>query len=80
MAAKAAAVGARKAGLPAVTTVTLGVLAGAFIALGGVFATTVGAGSPGALPWGIVRGAQGVAGSSSCWWAARSCSRATPCW
>ena len=43
------------------TTVTLGVLAGAFIALGGVFATTVGAGAPGALPWGIVRGAQGVA-------------------
>lgn len=59
MAAKAAAVGARKAGLPAVTTVTLGVLAGAFIALGGVFATTAGAGA-GAWPWGIVRVVQGV--------------------
>lgn len=61
MAAKAAAVGARKAGLPAVTTVALGVLAGAFIALGGVFATTAGAGAPGALPWGIVRVVQGAA-------------------
>lgn len=60
MAAKAEAVGVRKAALPALTTLTLAVLAGAFIALGGVFATTVGAGAS-SLPWGVVRLLQGVA-------------------
>lgn len=59
MAAKAEAVGVRKANLPALTTVTLAVLAGAFIALGGVFAATVGAGAS-SLPWGVVRLLQGV--------------------
>ena len=45
MAEKAEAVGAAKASLGTLPTIMLGVLAGAFIALGAVFATTVVAGS-----------------------------------
>lgn len=55
MAEKAEAVGVAKAGLPAATTFALAVLAGAFIALGGMFATAVAAGGPGAWPWGVHR-------------------------
>jgi formate transporter FocA len=55
MAAKAEQIGVRKAGMDAVSTFVLAVLAGAFIALGGVFATTVTAGTTGALPYGVVR-------------------------
>ncbi len=41
--------------MPAVTTFSLAVLAGAFIALGGMFATVVTAGAAEALPFGVVR-------------------------
>ncbi len=54
MAAKAEDVGVRKASLDAYSTFLLAVLAGAFIGLGAVFATTVGAGA-GDLPWGVGR-------------------------
>lgn len=52
MAKKAEEVGVRKAGLDGVTTFVLAVLAGAFIALGAVFATTV---ATGPLPYGLQR-------------------------
>jgi formate/nitrite transporter FocA (FNT family) len=52
MAAKAAEIGVRKAAHPALSTFVLGILAGAFIALGAAFATTVAAGSAGVFPTG----------------------------
>ncbi len=67
MAAKAEELGVKKSKLPVVSMFVLAVLAGAFIALGAIFATTVSAGSiavkdaAGAttfstgLPWGITR-------------------------
>jgi formate/nitrite transporter len=55
MARAAEALGVRKAQAPALTTGTLSVLAGAFIALGAIFATTVTAGTSGALPYGVTR-------------------------
>ena len=55
MAAKAEQVGVNKANLEALNTFMLAVLAGAFIALGAVFATTVTAGAAGVLPYGITR-------------------------
>jgi formate/nitrite transporter FocA (FNT family) len=55
MAAKAADVGAKKANMDAVGTLTLGVLAGAFIGLGAAFATTTPAGATAALPFGVTR-------------------------
>jgi formate transporter len=54
MAAKAEQVGVKKAHLPALSMFVLAVLAGAFIALGAIFATTVTAGA-GGLPYGLVR-------------------------
>ena len=60
VARKAEAVGAGKARLPALTTFTLAVLAGAFIALGAVFSTTVAAGG-GELPYGVARLLAGLA-------------------
>jgi formate transporter len=54
MARKAEAVGQSKAALPATTMFALGVLAGAFIAMGAAFATTVTAGT-GEVAFGIVR-------------------------
>jgi formate transporter len=54
MAEKAEAIGVRKAGLPFITMFALAILAGAFIALGGIFATTVLAGSS-VLPYGVTR-------------------------
>jgi formate transporter len=54
MAAKAEQVGVKKAHLPALSMFVLSVLAGAFIALGAIVATTVTAGAS-ALPYGIVR-------------------------
>jgi formate transporter FocA len=60
MARKAEDVGVVKAGLPALTTFVLAVLAGAFIALGALFATTVTAGGAD-IPYGIARLAGGVA-------------------
>jgi len=61
MAAKAAEVGVRKAGLGVVPTFVLAVLAGAFIALGAAFATTVSAGAGGVLPYGLIRLLAGLA-------------------
>jgi formate transporter len=60
MAIKASAVGVQKAGLSALNTFVLGVLAGAFIGLGAMFATVVGAGAQD-LPFGIVRLLSGIA-------------------
>lgn len=55
IAVRAESIGLRKAGLPFWTVLTLSILAGAFIALGAIFATTVSAGLSGALPYGIAR-------------------------
>lgn len=60
MAAKAEAVGVRKATLPWLTTFVLAVLAGAFISLGAMFATTVVAGAGDRLPFGVARLLAGV--------------------
>jgi formate/nitrite transporter len=60
MARRAEEVGIRKVEMDATATFTLGILAGAFIALGGVFATTVMAGA-GSAPWGVIRLLAGVA-------------------
>ncbi len=54
VARKAETIGVAKAGMPAVTVFVLAVLAGAFIALGAIFATTVAAGGAD-LPYGVVR-------------------------
>ncbi len=54
MAVRAEMLGERKAGLPFLSMFMLAVLAGAFIALGAVFATTVAAGSS-ALPYGVAK-------------------------
>jgi len=54
MAERAEEIGVRKAAMDLPRLFTLAVLAGAFIALGGVFATTALAGT-GAAPWGPVR-------------------------
>jgi formate transporter FocA len=60
MARKAEEIGASKAGMPASTTFVLAVLAGAFIALGALFATTVTAGGSD-LPYGVARLLGGLA-------------------
>jgi formate/nitrite transporter len=54
MARRAEEIGVRKAGMDAPAMFTLAVLAGAFIALGGVFSTVALAGT-GATPWGPAR-------------------------
>jgi formate transporter len=60
MAHKAEEVGETKAGMSAANTLALGVLAGAFIAMGAIFATTVTAGGS-SLPYGVSRLLAGVA-------------------
>jgi formate transporter len=55
MAARAEQIGVSKANLDFLTTFVLAVLAGAFISLGAIFATTVTAGTIDVLPVGIVR-------------------------
>jgi formate transporter FocA len=60
MAGKATDVGVRKASLDIVSMFALSVLAGAFIAMGAIFATTVSAGGA-ALPYGVVRLLAGLA-------------------
>lgn len=55
MAARAEQIGVRKAQMRLESTFVLAVLAGAFVALGAVFATTVSAGAAGTLPYGVVR-------------------------
>ena len=59
MARRAEEVGVQKASMDAFGTLVLAILAGAFIALGGVFATTALAGA-GPAPWGAVRVLAGV--------------------
>jgi formate/nitrite transporter len=59
MASRAEEVGVAKAGLDAVTTFVLAVLAGAFIGMGAVFATTATAGA-GDLPYGVARLLAGI--------------------
>jgi formate/nitrite transporter len=54
MARKAEDVGKTKAGMPVANVLALSVLAGAFIAMGAVFATTASTGGA-ALPFGVVR-------------------------
>jgi formate/nitrite transporter len=60
VARKAETVGIAKAGMPAVDVFVLAVLAGAFIALGAAFATTVGSGA-GDMPYGVTRLLVGLA-------------------
>jgi len=55
IARKAETVGAQKARMNLMSLVVLAVLAGAFIGLGAMFATTVLAGTDGVLPFGISR-------------------------
>lgn len=55
MAARAEYIGVRKIEAPALRTFALAILAGAFIALGAVFATTIAAGTTGMLPFGVVK-------------------------
>jgi len=55
MAAKAEVMGAKKALMGWRNTIMLGILGGAFIALGAIFATTVTAGTAGHLPFGVVK-------------------------
>lgn len=61
MARRAEDVGVKKANLPAIRMFVLAVLAGAFIALGAVFATTVTAGASETLPFGLTKLLGGVA-------------------
>lgn len=61
MAERAADIGAKKASLPIGTLFLLAVLAGAFISLGAVFATTVTSGTAGQLPFGVVKLLGGLA-------------------
>ena len=61
IAAKAEDVGVAKAGMSALRTLSLAVLAGAFIGLGAMFATTVTAGSADAIPFGLAKLIAGVA-------------------
>ena len=60
MATKATEAGVKKAALDIVSMFMLAVLAGAFIAMGAIFATTVSAGGA-ALPYGVVRLLAGLA-------------------
>src|SRR5512139_121260 len=60
VAAKAETVGVAKAHMGLLDVFALSVLAGAFIALGAIFATTVSAGGA-ALPYGVVRLLAGLA-------------------
>jgi formate transporter len=55
MAARAEQIGVSKANLDFLTTFVLAVLAGAFISLGAIFATTVTAGTADVVPFGLVR-------------------------
>jgi len=61
MAEKAEQLGIKRAKADILTLSVLGVLAGAFIALGAIFATTVTAGTQEMLPYGVVRLLNGVA-------------------
>ena len=60
IAKRAEQIGAQKIRVDPVTLLTLATLAGAFIALGAMFATTVLAGADGILPYGISRLVAGI--------------------
>lgn len=55
MAVRAEQIGMRKAALATVNLWALALLAGAFVALGAIFSTTVAAGASGVLPYGVTR-------------------------
>jgi formate/nitrite transporter FocA (FNT family) len=55
MAQRAENIGAQKARMNAATMFALALLAGAFISLGAIFATTVSAGTAGVLPFGVAK-------------------------
>lgn len=55
MAVRAEQIGVRKAALATVNLFALALLAGAFVALGAIFSTTVAAGASGVLPYGVTR-------------------------
>ena len=55
MAQKAEAIGIKKANTAVLNLVVLGVLAGAFIAIGAIVATTITAGTKDVLPFGVVK-------------------------
>jgi formate transporter len=55
MAKRAEYLGVRKAEAPILTTFTLAILAGAFIALGAIFATTVATGTSAMWPFGVTK-------------------------
>lgn len=61
IARKAERIGAQKARLEIFSLLVLAILAGAFIALGGMFATTVLAGAQGVMPFGVSRLLAGTA-------------------
>jgi formate transporter len=61
VAAKASDLGVTKADMPALQVFVLAVLAGAFIGLGAMFATTVTAGAAGEMPFGVARLLGGIA-------------------
>jgi formate/nitrite transporter FocA (FNT family) len=61
MAARAEQVGVKKANLDQASMFVLAMLAGAFIALGAVFATTIVAGAAGQPPYGVARLLAGLA-------------------
>ncbi len=60
MAVKAEAIGVKKIQMDSLELFTLAVLAGAFIALGAIFSTTVVTGANGLLPFGVTRLLAGV--------------------
>jgi formate transporter len=55
MARRAEYIGERKSAAPALQTFALSLLAGAFIAFGAVFATTVATGASGVLTYGVTK-------------------------
>ena len=55
MARRAEYIGVSKAEAPVLRTFVLAILAGAFIALGAIFATTISAGTSSALPFGVTK-------------------------
>jgi formate transporter FocA len=60
MAARAEQLGVRKAHMNAVSMFVLAIMAGAFIAMGAIFATTVSAGAAGIMSYGVTRLLAGV--------------------
>ena len=55
MAKRAEYIGTRKAEMSAMSLFVLAILAGAFIGLGAIFATTVATGAGGVIPYGVTK-------------------------